>query len=334
MGNDTRGLPSDTVEQLAARLAAQSDLRLPAQLRQQASAPTAADKTRYLTQLITHDPGVFLERHGSELTDAELAHFQSLRGDYEVDFYCKVLEDRTDQLKRSQVAKNRRLAYMARLEADGTYFGEEAMRDRQPALHHQYIGQFQPSGTMGASTQADEPGCQAGNALAQSILRGQEELDLRQRQAAEQQRWDQVEEESDEEDEEEQQQQDNGGQPSAAPPQQQQRETSAQGKPDEAAGVKGQQAAAGGNQAQQEQESEEQADEASRAGEAVAGSVPLISEEEAQDNADTFRDLMRQRFIGGLDSGVDYAAIDADAELDDHWAEEAGRDAEEKYFDD
>ncbi len=36
------------------------------------------------------------------------------RGDYEVDFYCKVLEDRTDQLKRSQVAKNRRLAYMAR----------------------------------------------------------------------------------------------------------------------------------------------------------------------------------------------------------------------------
>jgi hypothetical protein len=79
MGNDTRGLPSDTVEQLAARLAAQSDLRLPAQLRQQASGPTAADKTRYLTQLITHDPGVFLERHGSELTDAELAHFQSLR---------------------------------------------------------------------------------------------------------------------------------------------------------------------------------------------------------------------------------------------------------------
>lgn len=51
-----------------------------------------------------------------------------------------------------------------RLEADGTYFGEEAMRDRQPALHHQYIGQFQPSGTMGASTQGLQSCCHVGMA--------------------------------------------------------------------------------------------------------------------------------------------------------------------------
>jgi hypothetical protein len=31
---------------------------------------------------------------------------------------------------------------------------------------------------------------------------------------------------------------------------------------------------------------------------------------------------------------VDYAAIDEDAELDDHWLEQRGRDEEEAYFDD
>jgi hypothetical protein len=30
---------------------------------------------------------------------------------------------------------------------------------------------------------------------------------------------------------------------------------------------------------------------------------------------------------------VDYAAIDADQELDDHWLDQRGRDEEEAYFD-
>lgn len=46
---------------------------------------------------------------------------------------------------------------------------------------------------------------------------------------------------------------------------------------------------------------------------------------------------MELRFLYGQDRGlVDYGAIDADVEgeLDDHWAGEAGRDAEDAYFDD
>jgi hypothetical protein len=121
MGNDTRSLPSQTIQELATRLASLTNLRLPAQLRRQPEGPSNQDRHRYLSQLLLHDPGVFLERHGSSLTPAELSNFHSLRGDYEVDFYLKVLEDEQAQhtKKRDTVARNRRLAYMNRCAAKG-----------------------------------------------------------------------------------------------------------------------------------------------------------------------------------------------------------------------
>lgn len=80
MGNDTRGLPQDAVDQLTARLAALADLRLPAQLRrQQPEGPPQGELRRHLAQLLRQDPGVFLERHGASLTEQELEHFQCLR---------------------------------------------------------------------------------------------------------------------------------------------------------------------------------------------------------------------------------------------------------------
>ena len=44
-------------------------------------------------------------------------------------------------------------------------------------------------------------------------------------------------------------------------------------------------------------------------------------------------EVMQQRFLAGSDPGVDYAAIDADAELDEHWLAEKAQDAEDAYFD-
>ena len=42
---------------------------------------------------------------------------------------------------------------------------------------------------------------------------------------------------------------------------------------------------------------------------------------------------MEARFLAGEDSEfVDYADIDADRQLDDHWIEQQGRDAEDAYF--
>ena len=44
-------------------------------------------------------------------------------------------------------------------------------------------------------------------------------------------------------------------------------------------------------------------------------------------------EVMQQQFLAGSDPGVDYAAIDADAELDEHWQAEKAQDAEDAYFD-
>ena len=41
---------------------------------------------------------------------------------------------------------------------------------------------------------------------------------------------------------------------------------------------------------------------------------------------------MESRFLQGLDPGIDYAAIDADTQLDEHWASEINQDAEDAYF--
>lgn len=46
-----------------------------------------------------------------------------------------------------------------------------------------------------------------------------------------------------------------------------------------------------------------------------------------------FASLMRVRFLAGKDKGVDYAAIDADATLDDAFLGEMERDVEEAWFD-
>jgi hypothetical protein len=80
MGNDSRILPSSTVELLVARLAGLPELRLPAQLcRQDQSDPSLEQRRSYLSSLLAHEPGVFLERHGEQLTQGELQQLDGLR---------------------------------------------------------------------------------------------------------------------------------------------------------------------------------------------------------------------------------------------------------------
>ena len=44
--------------------------------------------------------------------------------------------------------------------------------------------------------------------------------------------------------------------------------------------------------------------------------------------------VVQAHFLSGDDSGMDYAAIDADASLDDDFARERQQDAEDAYFED
>lgn len=321
-------LPQAVIDALSARLAALPDLRLPAQLRQ----GDASDERKrdYLTRLLQHDPGVFLERHGSDLTADERRAFECLRGDYEVRFYLRFLEEQQDAGKQATVARNRRVAYMNRLEAEGAYFSEKDMRERQPGLYHHFIGQYRPP----ELPSQDE--CQAGCILAQSIMAQQEELDLRQRQAADQQRWQQQAEESESEEESEDEEELPDGKGAAQRQVQQQRQEQTQ---QAAAGGGGPQGQQGGAPPASGQPGGDGAGPAAAAeqgeGEAAAEAAPNyihISEAEAQENAAAFLDVMRQRFLAGQDAGVDYAAIDADAELDDDWAATQQQDAEDAYF--
>jgi hypothetical protein len=141
------------------RLAQQTSLRIPGSLFRNNQPITQDKRSTYLHNLLTHDPGVFLERHGDDLLANELEYFSPLRRtSYEVDFYMKLLEDKDRSNVREKpatgappsscpaenknaAAKNRRLAKLELLEKEG-YFTTEAMRSREPYLYHLYIGQY------------------------------------------------------------------------------------------------------------------------------------------------------------------------------------------------
>ena len=149
-------LTPEAVKDISQRLSADLSLRLPASLqRDLAAEPVTPQKLKdYVTNLLERDPGVFLERYASKLSQQERAQFEPLRDDYEVDFYLKLAEDEEVAAKSglSVTAKNRRLAQLNRLVDEGKYFSDEAMCNRQPLLHQQYIGQRPAAASSAAPT--------------------------------------------------------------------------------------------------------------------------------------------------------------------------------------
>jgi len=101
--------------------------------------PDADAKEVYLRNLLSRDAGIFLERHGGELSDGERAKFEPLRPEsFEVNHYLGQLEDSTssrEQLSSAEraVVRNRRLAKLNRLSADGFFL--EVRRDLLCAMH-------------------------------------------------------------------------------------------------------------------------------------------------------------------------------------------------------
>ncbi len=90
------------------------------------------------------------------------------------------------------------------------------------------------------------------------------------------------------------------------------------------------------HEAQTQPESDDSSDD-----EDDADVAPMADDAAADDAPDArmaeFGRVMRERFLAGREdaaSGVDYAAVDADASLDERWARLAAQDAEDAYFDD
>ncbi|EEF45045.1 conserved hypothetical protein [Ricinus communis] len=289
------------MESIARRLSTVENLYFPFSLQSNASSP--AQRQSLLLDLLFRDAAVFLERYGAQLTCEELEEFDTLKKDYEINWHLKNLRSKmaptTEELKsRSVRVKNRRLAYLNRLINDGSYFSEDSMREREPYLHHEFVGKFQDQTARGMA--------RPGERWSETLMRRSEEAILVSKIRAEQMRlgvderdWvgngmnqQEEEEEEDEEDEEENEVVGNShyGQmldaPNVAPQIREQRNEGAS-----------------------------------------------ISLEEKEDMMNQFTYIMHQKFLSGEDhQHLDYSKIDDNETLDDHWLREANDDAEDKYF--
>ncbi|EXC26762.1 hypothetical protein L484_023378 [Morus notabilis] len=299
------------MESIAERLSLMEDLYFPRAL--QPTAINPSQRKLILTDLLSRDVAVFLERYGSKLTSEELLEFDKHKDNYEVNWHLnrlrRIMSPTSDELRsKSVMVKNRRRAYLDKLICDGNYFSEDAMREREPYLHHEYVGKFQDLSGRNM--------VRPGERWSETLLRRAEEAILVAKIRGEQQRlgvaesdWvgnernqqeeeEEEEEEQEEEEEEEEEQEANEGSKSTEMPL------------DHHSASSGPQSAT-----------------------AVRSERPLLSDAEMQDQMDQFTYIMQQKFLLGEDSEyLDYSKIDNDETLDDHWQREANHDAEDKYF--
>ncbi|CAN8267207.1 unnamed protein product [Cochlearia groenlandica] len=309
-----REIKDAAAQEIAARLSSLDDLYFPRAVQSTSSSPD--QRKSILLDLLRRDPAVFLERYGSELSVDELLEFDALKHDYEIDWHLKSLRKKIsptkEELKSKSVAvRNRRLAYMNKLVSEGQYFSEDAMRDREPYLHHEYVGKFQDS--MGRNM------ARPGERWSETLMRRAEEATLVTRIREEQQRLGVAEsdwvgneklEESEEEDEEEEEEEE-----------EEEDEEEEEERPAEASSSL-EDATRDKDNNGTSNDREQKNDKAS-----------LLPPEEMQDMMDQFTTIMQHKFLSGEDNQhLDYAKIDNDETLDDHWLREIGLDAEEKYF--
>eukprot|EP00245_Coleochaete_scutata_P005521 TRINITY_DN19157_c0_g1_i1.p1 TRINITY_DN19157_c0_g1~~TRINITY_DN19157_c0_g1_i1.p1 ORF type:complete len:539 (-),score=131.36 TRINITY_DN19157_c0_g1_i1:647-2263(-) len=135
------------VRGISSRLSSLADISFPHALEVRGDSVSKDEKEKYLVDLLRRDAAVFLERYGSKLSVTELNGFDPMREDYEVAWHLKQLKATSvsegNGRALATMVKNRRLAYMSYLTQETPYFSEDAIRERCPLLHHEYIGRFQ-----------------------------------------------------------------------------------------------------------------------------------------------------------------------------------------------
>lgn len=204
-------------ERISERLSCLENLYFPRALQSTATLPS--QRKAIFLDLLSRDVALFLERYGSHLTCNELIEFDAMKGDYEINWHVtrlrSAMSPTSEELrKRSVRVKNRRRAYLDRLVTGGNYFSEEAMREREPYLHHEYVGRFQD--------QSGRRMARPGERWSETLMRRCDEAELVAKIRGEQQRmgvperdwvgnegFQQEEEEEEEEDEDEDE--DDGG---------------------------------------------------------------------------------------------------------------------------
>lgn len=95
---------------------------------------TREENHRVLEHLYKTNPTNFTYRFGSLLTDEELKRYF----DPTADFIQSITKENREKLRA-----NRRFNHMQKLMAQGTYFSDEAMKERSPLLYEQLIEKYQ-----------------------------------------------------------------------------------------------------------------------------------------------------------------------------------------------
>ncbi|XP_024521652.1 coiled-coil domain-containing protein 97 isoform X2 [Selaginella moellendorffii] len=318
------GLRCSALDAIADRLSALPELYLPhssfaGRADQQVS---QQEKKDHLVSLLHRDAAIFLERYGSRLLLSELTEFECLKEDYEVNWHLKKLRAAKnpspgEQRSRAAAVKNRRLAFLEQLVEDGNYFSEEEMRMRCPLLHHEYVGQFQEPSIWAFSRRGDK--------MADILIRQSEEAFIQRKMEEERKKILEVEEEEEEEEEDEEDEEDEG-----------KTKDGEQHKNEELsddAGTSNQRQAVPSPLPPSSDDRLQAFSQEMMAKFLAAEDKNKLSPEELQCKLDDFTRVMQEKFLSGEDSEhVDYAVIDDNAALDDHWLREVSHEAEEKYF--
>ena len=103
---------------------------------------TFDEKREIATELLDRKPAIFLSRFGKHISSEDLDYFQPLRNDYVIDFHTKEIEKLHNDKKNRTVVRNRRYEAMKKLLEGGEYFGDDAMKHRDPLMYEQMVGQY------------------------------------------------------------------------------------------------------------------------------------------------------------------------------------------------
>ncbi|KAF8379167.1 hypothetical protein HHK36_028596 [Tetracentron sinense] len=175
---EKKSLSSSAMEGISERLSSLDNLYFPRVIQDTASNPS--QRKSILLDLLSRDAAVFLGE--------ELGEFDAMKDDYEISWHLKhlrsLLSPTSEEVRsRSVMVKNRRRAYLDRLICDGQYFSEDAMRGREPYLHHEYVGKFQDPSARSMA--------RPGERWSETLMRRSEEAILVAKIRGEQQRLDQ-----------------------------------------------------------------------------------------------------------------------------------------------
>jgi hypothetical protein len=275
---------------------------------------TSEQKVQILEELFEQSPSVFLTRFGKWISVADLCCFSAASGS-EIEYAINVLKKSLSAKSSGICVKNRRYEALQRLEKDTSYFSDEEMQQRCPLLYEQYIGQYM---TDEERFEKDEAKMKDEVKMSSFIFQQIDRDWLKKKEMEEREMEECMEEEEDSDNDNEGYDEDNRD-----------NDETIEGYNEDAKGH--------GNDILKIIIVSLKIAIFTPSNSQLITSLDLcldvadISAEDKEKLRDEFLNLMRQRFLEGVDEDFDYTKVDASDEYDN--LDILGQDEEDKYFD-